>query len=54
MTTDKMQQIMLTDDYSDGNVFANLMVNNNLKNLDYVRISAFYVIGCCFDEFELF
>lgn len=45
---------MLTDDYFDGNVFANLMVNNNLKNLDYVRISVLYVIGCRFDEFELF
>lgn len=44
----------VTDDYSDGNVFANLMVNNNLKKLDGVRILVLYVLGCCFHEFELF
>jgi hypothetical protein len=53
VTTDKLQQTV-TDDRFDGNVFANLMVNTNLKNLDRVRILALYVICCCFHKFELF
>jgi hypothetical protein len=44
----------VTDDYSDRNVFANLLVNKNLKHLDRVRILVLYVNGCCFRGFELF
>jgi hypothetical protein len=53
VTTDKLQQTV-TDDRSYGNVFVNLMVNNNFKNLDRVRILVLYVICCCCLEFKLF